>query len=71
VRWLGFPDIEAIRDTYSEHFELCQIIKSKNKRSARAAMKKHIKKSQKLSKRVTLQQLTENRERYLSNQLKR
>jgi DNA-binding GntR family transcriptional regulator len=65
VRWLGFPDMDSIRDTYEEHFELCQIIRSSNKRLARSAMKKHIQKSQKLSKKVTLEQLAENRNRYL------
>jgi len=69
VRWLGFPDIESIRDTYEEHFELCQIIQSGNKRLARSAMKKHIQKSQKLSKKVTLQQLAEHRDQYLKDQL--
>jgi DNA-binding GntR family transcriptional regulator len=68
VRWLGFPDMDSIRDTYEEHFELCQIICSGNKRLARSAMKKHIQKSQKLSKKVTLQQLAENRTQYLKNQ---
>jgi DNA-binding GntR family transcriptional regulator len=65
VRWLGFPDMEAIRDTYEEHYELCQIVQSGNKRLAISAMKKHIQKSQKLSKKVTLQQLAEKRSEYL------
>jgi DNA-binding GntR family transcriptional regulator len=65
VRWLGFPDMEAIRDTYEEHYELCQIVQSGNKRLAMSAMKKHIQKSQKLSKKVTLQQLAEKRSEYL------
>lgn len=69
VRWLGFPDMDSIRDTYEEHFELCQIIRSGNKRLARSLMKKHIQKSQKLSKKVTLQQLAENRNQYLKDQL--
>lgn len=68
VRWLGFPDMESISDTYEEHYELCEIIQSGNKRSAKSAMKKHIKKSQHLSKKVTLQQLAEKRAEYLNQQ---
>jgi DNA-binding GntR family transcriptional regulator len=68
VRWLGFPDMDSIRDTYEEHYELCEIIQLGNKRLARSAMKKHIQKSQKLSNKVTLQQLAENRTQYLKSQ---
>ncbi len=64
VRWLGFPDMSAIKDTYEEHYELCEIIRDGKKRSAKSAMKKHIQKSQALSKKVTLQQLTEYRQQY-------
>jgi DNA-binding GntR family transcriptional regulator len=69
VRWLGFPNIEAISDTYEEHYELCQIIQAGNKRSAKSAMKKHIQKSQKLSKKVTLQQLAEKRSEYINQHI--
>lgn len=65
VRWLGFPDMQSIRDTYEEHYELCQILLEKNKRAARSAMKKHIQKSQALSKKVTLQQLAEKHREHL------
>jgi len=65
VRWLGFPDMQAISDTYEEHYELCEIIKVGNKRAAKSAMKKHIHKSQTLSSKVTLQQLAENRKQML------
>jgi DNA-binding GntR family transcriptional regulator len=68
VRWLGFPDIQAIADTYTEHYELCQIIQLGSKRSAKTAMKKHIQKSQQLSKKVTLQQLEEKRTEYVNQQ---
>jgi DNA-binding GntR family transcriptional regulator len=65
VRWLGFPDMKSIIDTYEEHYELCEIIRKANKRAAKSAMKKHILKSQALSKKVTLQQLAEHRKQFL------
>jgi len=67
VRWLGFPDMDAIRDTYEEHYELCEIIRDGKKRSAKSVMKKHIQKSQALSKKVTLQQLTEYQQQHQQN----
>ena len=62
VRWLGFPDFQSIEDTYQEHYELCCLIKQGNKRTAKTMMKKHIGKSQALSKKVTLQELSEKRQ---------
>lgn len=62
VRWLGFPDFKSIEDTYQEHYELCCLIQQGNKRTAKSMMKKHIGKSQALSKKVTLQQLAERRQ---------
>lgn len=44
-RWLGFPDMDSILDTYEEHYELCVIIHQGNKRLARSAMKKNIQES--------------------------
>jgi len=57
LRRLGFPDRKAVLETYDEHFELCQLIKARNVRTARKTMIEHIRKSQSIARGVTLTQL--------------
>jgi DNA-binding GntR family transcriptional regulator len=57
LRRLGFPDRKAVLETYEEHFEMCQLIKTRNTRLARKMMMEHIRKSQSIARSVTLSQL--------------
>jgi DNA-binding GntR family transcriptional regulator len=57
LRRLGFPDRKAVLETYDEHYELCQLIKARNVRTARKTMIEHIRKSQSIARSVTLTQL--------------
>ncbi len=57
LRRLGFPDRKAVLETFTEHYELCQLIRARNVRSARKAMMEHIRKSQGIARNVTLSQL--------------
>lgn len=57
LRRLGFPDRKSVLETFEEHYELCQLIRKRNMRSARKAMIEHIRKSQKIARGVTLSQL--------------
>jgi DNA-binding GntR family transcriptional regulator len=57
LRRLGFPDRKAVLETFEEHYELCQLIRARNVRSARKAMIEHIRKSQQIARSVTLSQL--------------
>lgn len=57
LRRLGFPDRKAVLETFEEHYELCQLIRARNIRSARKAMIEHIRKSQQIARSVTLSQL--------------
>ena len=59
VRRLGWPDIASIHDTYSEHFEICELIRQRDKAGAQAAMERHIRKSQSQADRITLAQLSQ------------
>lgn len=57
LRRLGFPDRKSVLETYEEHYELCELIRSRNTRRARKAMIEHIRKSQQIARSVTLTQL--------------
>jgi len=57
LRRLGFPDRKAVLETFEEHYELCQLIRARNVRSARKAMIEHMRKSQQIARSVTLSQL--------------
>jgi DNA-binding GntR family transcriptional regulator len=57
LRQLGFPDRQAVLETYEEHFALCEMIKAGNVRLARKTMIEHIRKSQSIARSVTLTQL--------------
>lgn len=57
LRRLGFPDRKSVMETFVEHYELCQLIRARNIRSARKAMIEHIRKSQNIARGVTLSQL--------------
>lgn len=57
LRRLGFPDRKAVLETFVEHYELCQLIRARNVRTARKAMIEHIRKSQNIARSVTLSQL--------------
>jgi DNA-binding GntR family transcriptional regulator len=57
LRRLGFPDRKSVLETFVEHYELCQLIRARNVRSARKAMIAHIRKSQNIARSVTLSQL--------------
>jgi DNA-binding FadR family transcriptional regulator len=57
LRRLGFPDRKSVLETFVEHYELCQLIRARNTRSARKAMIAHIRKSQQIARSVTLGQL--------------
>ena len=57
LRRLGFPDRQSVLETFEEHYELCQLIRSRNARGARKAMIAHIRKSQQIARSVTLSQL--------------
>lgn len=57
LRRLGFPDRQSVLETFEEHYELCQLIRGRNARTARKAMIAHIRKSQQIARSVTLSQL--------------
>jgi len=57
LRRLGFPDRKSVVETFAEHYELCELIRARNVRSARKAMIEHIRKSQHIARGVTLSQL--------------
>lgn len=57
LRRLGFPDRKSVLETFTEHYELCELIRARNVRSARKAMIEHIRKSQNIARGVTLSQL--------------
>ena len=57
LRRLGFPDRKSVLETFVEHYELCELIRARNARSARKAMIEHIRKSQGIARGVTLAQL--------------
>ena len=57
LRRLGFPDRQSVIETYEEHYNICQLIRDRNKTQARREMVKHIRKSQDVARGVTLSQL--------------
>ena len=65
IRRLGFPDEKSIRETYEEHYSLCQLIKMRDAKKAKQDMIKHIRKSQDIARSVTLSQLQQHRKKSL------
>lgn len=63
IRRLGFPDEQSIRETYEEHYRLCQLLKKRDVQKAQQYMIKHIRKSQGIARSVTLSQLQQHRKR--------
>jgi len=61
IRRLGFPDKKSIQETYEEHFEICSLILAKKTKAAKAAIEKHIRKSQGIARSVTLSQLEQHK----------
>lgn len=59
IRRLGWPDYESITDTYKDHHEICTLILAGQIDEAKALMVRHIKHSQELARRVTLDQLAQ------------
>ncbi|MES2624597.1 MAG: GntR family transcriptional regulator [Pseudomonadota bacterium] len=57
VRRLGFPTTESIKDTYGEHYRICQLLLYRDLPAAQDEMANHIRKSQDCASRVTLHQL--------------
>ncbi len=57
LRRLGFPDRKSVIETFTEHYELCELIRARNARAARKLMIEHIRKSQGIARSVTLTQL--------------
>lgn len=60
VRRLGWPDTRSVKDTYEEHFLICQSLLNNDLKTAQKEMTKHIRKSQDQANRVTLKQLYAN-----------
>ena len=63
IRRLGFPDEKSIKETYEEHYELCQLLKARETEKAKQFMIAHIRKSQGIARSVTLSQLQHHRKR--------
>jgi DNA-binding GntR family transcriptional regulator len=63
IRRLGFPDEKSIRETYEEHYNLCQLLKKRDTKKVKQDMIKHIRKSQGIARSVTLSQLQQHRKR--------
>jgi len=61
IRRLGFPDKKSVRETYSEHFEICNLILTKKTNEAKKAIANHIRKSQGIASSVTLAQLQQHK----------
>lgn len=63
IRLLGFPDDRSVIETYEEHFQICTLIRQRDKQGACKAMAAHIRKSQNIARTVTLSQLEQYRNR--------
>jgi len=61
IRRLGFPDKKSVRETYAEHFEICNLVLEKKASDAKKAITKHIRKSQGIASSVTLAQLQQHK----------
>lgn len=61
IRQLGFPDKHSIKETYEDHYLICELILTKKVQSAKKAMKDHIRKHQKIASTVTLNQLEQHK----------
>ena len=57
VRRLGWPNIKSVTDTYEEHFRICELLLAEDLITAQAEMTNHIRKSQDMANRITLNQL--------------
>ncbi|MGD8940167.1 MAG: GntR family transcriptional regulator [Gammaproteobacteria bacterium] len=71
IRRLGFPDEQSIRETYEEHYELCQLLIARESKKATRDMIKHIRKSQGIARSVTLNQLQQHRKRSIKRKGKK
>jgi DNA-binding GntR family transcriptional regulator len=71
IRRLGFPDAQSIRETYEEHYSLCQLLKTRDAKKAKQDMIKHIRKSQGIARSVTLSQLQQHRKRSMKRKGKK
>ncbi len=63
IRRLGFPDEQSIQDTYEEHHAICRLLLARDATAAREMMAEHIRKSQSIARKVTLDQLEQHRRR--------
>jgi len=61
IRRLGFPDKKSVKETYTEHFEICNLMLAKKTAEAKKAITKHIRKSQGIASSVTLAQLQQHK----------
>ena len=61
IRRLGFPDKQSVRDTYEDHYLICNLILAKKTLKARKAMQEHIRRHQKIASSVTLNQLEQHK----------
>ena len=57
IRRLAFLDEQTVAETFRDHYEICQLLLTRDVERARAAMVKHIRKSQEMARNVTLSQL--------------
>jgi DNA-binding GntR family transcriptional regulator len=64
IRRLGFPDETSVRETYEEHFAICQLMLKRDVARAREAMIEHIRKSQSIARKVTVSQLEGHRKQH-------
>lgn len=61
VRHLGWPNQNSVSDTYNEHYLVLDMLLKGHLADAKSEMTNHIRKSQDLANRVTLQQLYRNK----------
>jgi len=61
IRRLGFPDKKSIRETFTEHYEICLLMLQGKCEEAVSAVAKHIRKSQGIASSVTLAQLQQHK----------
>jgi len=71
IRRLGFPDETSVVETYQEHFDILSLLIQRDAEGAKAAMIKHIRKSQNIARSVTLNQLEQHRKRNVLSDLPR
>ena len=57
VRRLGWPNKKSVTDTYEEHYRICELLLANDISQAQSEMTNHIRKSQDMANRITLNQL--------------